>query len=124
LGRRSVQCPIRALTAAPRPGFLEHQQHAAQHQQQAQQQQQRPAERGVKRGADQLSDHGGLPSGPPHLEAVALKRTRLVWTTDLHQRFEEAVLLAGGIEVAVPKAVLEVRPGTEWVPSHAHRSTL
>lgn len=38
-----------------------------------------------------------------------VKRSRLVWTPELHQRFEEAVLKAGGIDVAVPKTVLEVR---------------
>eukprot|EP00892_Ulva_mutabilis_P002213 jgi/Ulvmu1/11993/UM083_0003.1 len=37
-----------------------------------------------------------------------VKRSRLVWTPDLHQRFEEAVERAGGIDVAVPKTVLEV----------------
>jgi SHAQKYF class myb-like DNA-binding protein len=37
-----------------------------------------------------------------------VKRSRLVWTRDLHQRFEEAVGKAGGIDVAVPKTVLEV----------------
>lgn len=37
-----------------------------------------------------------------------VKRSRLVWTTELHQRFEEAVSKAGGIDVAVPKTVLEV----------------
>jgi SHAQKYF class myb-like DNA-binding protein len=38
-----------------------------------------------------------------------VKRSRLVWTPDLHQRFEEAVEQAGGVDVAVPKTVLEVR---------------
>ena len=38
-----------------------------------------------------------------------VKRSRLVWTRDLHMRFEAAVEKAGGIDVAVPKTVLEVR---------------
>lgn len=44
--------------------------------------------------------------GGAYMEPV--KRSRLVWTTELHQRFEEAVAKAGGIDVAVPKTVLEV----------------
>jgi hypothetical protein len=58
--------------------------------------------RGMKRQVDAAPE-----TASPSVEPV--KRSRLVWTTELHQRFEEAVEKAGGIDVAVPKTVLEVR---------------
>lgn len=50
-----------------------------------------------------------------------VKRSRLVWTRDLHMRFEAAVDKAGGIDVAVPKTVLEVRP---FSSDHTHLSSI
>ena len=38
-----------------------------------------------------------------------VKRSRLVWTRELHDCFVDAVENAGGVDVAVPKTVLEVR---------------
>lgn len=60
--------------------------------------------RGLKRAPTACGTHPGLRGA--YMEPV--KRSRLVWTPELHQRFEEAVDKAGGIDVAVPKTVLEV----------------
>ena len=49
------------------------------------------------------------PTAPATQSVEPIKRSRLVWTRELHQRFEQAVDKAGGIDVAVPKSVLEVR---------------
>ena len=40
-------------------------------------------------------------------EEHATKRSRLVWTDTLHQRFLEAVDRCGGIEQALPKAIMK-----------------
>jgi hypothetical protein len=61
--------------------------------------------RGLKRAHVACGIHPGIRGS--YMEPV--KRSRLVWTAELHQRFEEAVAQAGGIDVAVPKTVLEVR---------------
>ena len=60
--------------------------------------------RGLKRAPAACNIHPGFRGA--YMEPV--KRSRLVWTPELHQRFEEAVDKAGGIDVAVPKTVLEV----------------
>lgn len=56
--------------------------------------------------------YGGDPYGQGgDDDARALKRPRLVWTPQLHRRFEEAVQ-ALGVDKAVPKSIMQVRGGT------------
>ena len=45
--------------------------------------------------------------GDQGTEDHAMKRTRLIWTDTLHQRFLEAVERCGGIEHALPKAIMK-----------------
>ena len=46
--------------------------------------------------------------GSGDLTARAIKKPRLVWTAQLHQRFEEAVEKLG-VEKAIPKNIMAVR---------------
>lgn len=50
---------------------------------------------------------GGIDDDP-----CALKKARLIWTPALHRRFLEAVERVGGVEKALPKAVMKVSTGT------------
>lgn len=51
------------------------------------------------------------PENPDDLQTRALKRPRLVWTAQLHQRFVDAVKQLG-LKNAVPKTIMQV-----WVLS-------
>ena len=46
--------------------------------------------------------------------APPVKKTRLVWTQDLHHIFEEAVEKLGP-DKAVPKTIMQVRQAAHWV---------
>lgn len=43
--------------------------------------------------------------------APCLPRPRLIWTPALHRRFLESVEKVGGVDRALPKAVMKVGPG-------------
>ena len=47
------------------------------------------------------------PENPDELQTRALKRPRLVWTAQLHQRFVDAVKQLG-LKNAVPKTIMQV----------------
>lgn len=47
------------------------------------------------------------PENPDELQTRALKRPRLVWTSQLHQRFVDAVKQLG-LKNAVPKTIMQV----------------
>lgn len=99
--------------------MLQQQQQHAHHQQQQMAAEPALECKGLKRslsGMQQQGEGSGtLGGGHSRQEAVALKRSRLVWTPELHLRFREAVDRAGGIEAAVPKVVLEVRFQQEFL---------
>ena len=50
---------------------------------------------------------GSDPENNDDLQARALKRPRLVWTSQLHQRFVDAVRQLG-LKNAVPKTIMQV----------------
>lgn len=70
-----------------------------------------------------------LPSEPPRLArhavvtrpaplpAPCLPRPRLIWTPALHRRFLESVEKVGGVDRALPKAVMKVGPGRGASPA-------
>lgn len=57
---------------------------------------------------------GGASDGEDEDEARAVKKPRLIWTNALHKRFLEAVVKCGGVERALPKAIMKVRNKFFW----------
>lgn len=53
-------------------------------------------------GMDQFSMPENVDKDPDH----TVKRSRLVWTSDLHKKFLDAVERCGGIDQALPKAIM------------------
>lgn len=47
-------------------------------------------------------------------EATAVKKARLIWTTVLHRRFTEALDKCGGVDKALPKAIMKVGSAASW----------
>ena len=43
---------------------------------------------------------------------------RLIWTNELHQRFVEAVEATGGLDKALPKAIMKARGPSFGCPVH------
>ena len=43
---------------------------------------------------------------------------RLLWTNELHQRFVEAVEVTGGLDKALPKAIMKARGPCVGCPVH------
>lgn len=45
------------------------------------------------------------------LVVQAIKRPRLIWTATLHRRFVDALDKCGGVDKALPKAIMKVGRG-------------
>ncbi|GAB4815906.1 hypothetical protein N2152v2_002952 [Parachlorella kessleri] len=118
-GQQQMPGPMQPPSVAPMLG-----------QQQPQQQQQPLQQPPGGAGAGGLGPDGGGAGGPgvtagevPHLsngggylhlagadegaDAQALKRPRLIWTDALHKRFVEALGKCGGVDKALPKAIMK-----------------
>ncbi len=67
-----------------------------------------PGKRMTPDGAGRPTDMGGQAMGAQERDDHGNKRSRLVWTAQLHERFADAINQLG-LKNAVPKTIMQVR---------------